>query len=125
MGRGQDPIPTERLPLLDKDLWFAAEKTATQRGKLELQRQWACVGESFYVPSRLRQSAEPLRRAEEGPWFSWLSCAPLTSWSDVSLPTSFIEGMHAVGQSRMQLTRLTLEEAPAGQICTMRRSEHP
>ena len=57
LRKGDDPIPTERLPLSDKDLWFAAGKTAMQRGKLrglrktclgmlkELHRRWACVGE--------------------------------------------------------------------------------
>ena len=34
LRRGEDPIPSKRLSLWDKDLWFLAEKTATQRGQL-------------------------------------------------------------------------------------------
>ena len=105
LRKGDEPIPTERLPLLDRDLWFAAEKTATQRGKLrglrktclgmlkELHRRWACVGEHLRSFQTAAIRGDTAKRD-----LGFLSLLViLTSWSDVSLPMAFIQGMPVVG----------------------------
>ena len=43
LRKGDNPIPTERLPLLDRDLWFAAEKTARRGGSCEAFVRRACA----------------------------------------------------------------------------------
>ena len=122
-----DPIPTERLPLLDKDLWFAAEKTATQRGKLpglrktclgllkELHRRWACVGE--HLRSFQTAAIRGVTAKRDLDFLGLLVI--LTSWS--------AHGLHSRDASRWLLSTLrslsvaasSVADAAVGPKCTM------
>ncbi|CAE7039628.1 unnamed protein product [Symbiodinium sp. CCMP2592] len=102
---GTQPLPTERPPVLDSDLLFAASVHAQQRGNLrglrqraigaltELKRRWGSVSD------RLRSLQPPaIQRAtrQRDLRFTALLLA-LVSWGDATYPYGLALGLPAVG----------------------------
>ena len=95
------PTQTEALPLLDYDLQFAAQHTATSGGQLrqfrrravgflkELKRRWRGV------TSHLRKfQPEPIKKVTEHRDVGLVALLiVLTSWPDVTYPFGLIGGL--------------------------------
>ncbi|CAE7538614.1 unnamed protein product [Symbiodinium sp. CCMP2592] len=105
LARLHEPVPTEREPILDPDLRFAADFTAANRTSLrslrqnaigavrELKRRWAPVDVAlrrFQAPSLHRVTA-----ARDIGLVALL--VVLFSWPDTALPFALVVGMPAVG----------------------------
>ncbi|CAE7812806.1 unnamed protein product [Symbiodinium sp. CCMP2592] len=105
LARLHEPVPTEREPILDPDLRFAADFTAANRTSLrslrqnaigavrELKRRWAPVDVAlrrFQAPSLHRVTA-----ARDIGLVALL--VVLFSWPDTALPFALVAGMPAVG----------------------------
>ena len=102
---GQTPLPTERMPLLDDDLWFASSVCATPPDKVksfrqhaigalkELKQRWAPV------TKHLRSLQSPAIRGVTATRDLGLTALLilLSSWADVSYPFGLISGTPAVG----------------------------
>ncbi|CAE7815841.1 unnamed protein product [Symbiodinium sp. CCMP2592] len=82
LARLHEPVPTEREPILDPDLRFAADFTAANRTSLRA----------------LRQKAPSLRRVTAARDIGLVALlVVLFSWPDTALPFALVAGMPAVG----------------------------
>ena len=102
VNRLGEPQPTERSPILDLDLEFAAGHTARSRGALRKIRQ-ACVGALRELKRRWQPlthhlwqfQTEAIRAATAKRDAALL--VVLLSWADTSLPFGLVRGLPAVG----------------------------
>ncbi|CAE7363164.1 unnamed protein product, partial [Symbiodinium sp. CCMP2592] len=104
LARLHEPVPTEREPILDPDLRFAADFTAANRTSLrslrqnaigavrELKRRWAPVDVALR-----RFQAPSLRRVTAARDIGLVALlVVLFSWPDTALPFALVAGMPAV-----------------------------
>ena len=102
---GQIPLPTERMPLLDDDLWFASSVCTTPPEQVKSFRQHA-IGALKELKQRWAPVTKHLR-ALQSPAIRGVTAARdlgltallilLSSWADVSYPFGLISGTPAVG----------------------------
>ena len=105
LARIRTPMPTEQAPVLDNDLQFAADFTASQRTRLRQWRQDAMGAlrelkrRCAALDAHLRGFQQPaLRRVTAARDVGLVAIlVVLFAWPDTALPFSLIAGMPAVG----------------------------